>query len=181
MTRYGVDPPDLPPGLSITPFSPESIGWRLRMGASSGPASTAWPSANLALYVPFRLRRNASFAAVRAMVGNGATASGNLDVGVYDESWNRLASLGSTAQSGTSVPQLAALALTLRRGRYYLGLAFDNNVGTVSAIGSITAGVLAALGCAQQASAFPLPATATPVACTQTIIPAFGLSRIASL
>jgi hypothetical protein len=39
------------------------------------------------------------------LVLNGATASGNMDVGIYDYAGTRLVSSGSTAQSGTSAFQ----------------------------------------------------------------------------
>ena len=176
MTRYAVPPPHRPVSLFITPFSLESVG-AARIGTSSASGSAAWPSANLAMYVPFVIPDRTSFAAVRAFVFNGATASGNFDVGVYNESFSLLFSTGSTAQSGTQAPQAVTVATTLAPGRYYLGLAFDNNIATVHGTASHVAGTLTALGVLQQASAFPLPSTATPATCTQTFLPGFGISR----
>jgi len=181
MTRYAVPPPAVPIGLSLLTTSPQSIGWGFRVGSTSGPASAAWPSANLAIFVPVTLGASERIDAIRAVITNGTAASGNFDVGIYDENWNRVASLGSTAQSGTSVAQLATVSWTLTKGRWYLGLAFDNTTATVAAIGSFAVGSLAALGCAQMASAFPLPATVTPARCAQTILPIFGVSRTAAL
>lgn len=179
--RYAVEPPARPVGLTLLSTSPEAIGLGIRMGSASGPASAAWPSADLAILVPVTLTRAQSMDAIRAVLANGATASGNFDIGLYDESYARVASLGSTGQSGTSVPQLTPVSWRFGKGRWYMALAMDGNVGTVASIGSFTAGTLAALGCLQMASAFPLPATITPAVCTQSILPIFGLSRSAAL
>src|SRR5690349_4226388 len=70
-------------------------------------SNSAWPQANFAIYLPFQLgrKRTATHMACR----NGGTASGNLDMGIYDTSGNRLASTGSTAQAGTNTIQTVAL------------------------------------------------------------------------
>lgn len=180
MTRYGVDPPARPVSLMLTPFCHESIGASLRVGSGSGIASATWPTTKLALYVPITLPRNTAFRAIRAFVVTGAAASGNFDLGVYDENWNRLFSTGSTAHSGTAAPQLVTVDWTLTAGRYYLACAFDNTTAAVAGVSGFTAGTLASLGVAQQVlTDLPLPATATPAVCTQTYLPDFGISRIA--
>jgi hypothetical protein len=180
MTRYAVPPPARPISRLLTPFAIEALGRAIKTVGTGSLASTAWPSANLALYFPVVIPRRTSFAALRAFLANGATANGNVDIGLYDESWNRLASTGSVAQSGTTTIQdLAALAVTIPPGRYYLGIALSSGTGTAIALGSALAGSLASLGVAQEASAFPLPATATPAVCAQTIVPIFGLSSVA--
>lgn len=129
-----------------------------------GPASGAWESSNLAKWVPILVQKPLVIYGFVWL--NGTTASGNLDVGVYDNNLKRLASLGSTAQSGTSVMQSASLgsALSLDPGTYNLAMAMDNATGTLSqqalnVSANVACGRVSAVG--QMASAFPLPSTLT--------------------
>lgn len=93
-----------------------------RSVGSSSAASAAWPSANLAILVPFRLP--APLLVQRLFLLNGATASGNVDIGIYDVAGTRLLSTGSTAQSGTSAVQSVDVTDTpLAAGVFYLALA----------------------------------------------------------
>lgn len=142
--------------------------------------STAWPTISLAMYVPFLMRVGATF--LRAFSLNG-TPSGNIDIGVYNENGTRLWSAGTTAMAGTGAPQTFTIspALYLPRGRYFLGLAIDNTTATIGRWTG-TAGVGGMqkfLGVAQQASAFPLPATATFAAAVNNYIPMVGLCTAA--
>jgi len=126
-------------------------------------ASAVWPSANLALFFPFTVTGRAAERPV-AITGfilmNGAAVSGNVDIGIYDALGNRLASVGSTAQAGTTAPQRISLSvpLQLRPGRYYLAIAIDNGTGaTVSSAPSAQA--LRGAGVRSRAASFPLPAS----------------------
>jgi hypothetical protein len=179
MTRYAVAPPARPVSRIITPFSPESIGGSTAL-MQTGSTSSTWPSANLAIYVPVTIPDRASFASLRAFFVNASAVAGNVDVGIYDEAWARIASTGAVAQAGTAVVQdLAALAAVLAPGRYYLAASCSSASATNYTLTGFVAGELAALGLAQQATAHPLPATATPVAYAQTILPSFGISSVA--
>ena len=170
----------------ITPYQLQTIstmslcswgGW-LR---TTAPGSAGWPSANRAIYIPVRISRTVTYS--NAFVANGATASGNWAVGIYSFEGTsnavRLASTGSTAQSGTSVNQLAALtaSVTLVPGLYYLACAMDGTTGTVIRTNSFTVEVLRGLGGFVQASAFALPATATLATYVGTVWPLFGLTQ----
>lgn len=168
-----------PTGLTVTSCSHEA-GIQTRLFSASAPASTAWGTANLAIHVPVNIPVATTF--THAFLCNGATASGNIDIGVYDEAWNRVMSTGSVAQSGTSTLQIVDITdILLGPGRYYLALALSSGTGTTIAFASGTAAHGAGLGYAQQASALPLPATATPARFAQTFLPIFGLSRRATL
>jgi len=176
MTRYAVPPPHRQVSRIITPLSPESVALTAKPFVVSVGSNT-WPSANLAIFVPFVIHDRASFASVRAIIANGAAAAGNWDIGVYDESWSRLASTGAVAMSGTgNIQDLAALVATLAPGRYYLAASSSSGTATVWGYTGYPAGLLAAVGLAQQASAHPLPAVAAPAAYAQTFLPVFGLS-----
>lgn len=149
----------------------------LVVDTNTGPTlATGWPTANLAIYVPFTV--DEAITLLRLFWLNGTAVSGNVDIGVYDDTLTRLVSAGSTAQASTSVLQFANVADTaLTAGRYYLGLALDNTTGRIGRLtsGLITAEVLRAVGQFQQGTAFVLPATATPAANAQTFVPAMGL------
>lgn len=165
----------LPPLVTITPFSLESAGveWVAKGISLSGATSATWPAANRALFYPFTLSE--PVIAVKLFVLNGATASGNIDAGIYDRTGNRIVSTGSTAQSGTSVIQEFDITDTLfGPGTFYLALVMNNTTGTTFRQ-TTSSGSFASTGACQMASAFPLPATAT-FANTWHAPPVFGLT-----
>jgi len=63
-------------------------------------------------------------------VYNGATVSGNFDIGIYDDQQNLIAHSGSTAQAGTTQWQVVAVSAAFDPGVYYMALAFDNTTAT---------------------------------------------------
>ena len=104
---------------------------------------------------------------------NGAAVSGNVDCGVYDPLGNRLGSVGSTAQSGTTAPQRInfTVPLQLAPGRYYLGVAMDNATGALVRWAP-TAQTARGAGVRERASSFPLPASvSTWVGTTRAYVP----------
>lgn len=165
-------------GPIITPLSMESLGWLARsVGAtSSTPASATWPTANKAFYIPFYVAGR-SFTVRRIAFVNGATASGNVDVGVYDAAGNRLVSMGSTAQSGTSQAQWLNVAdTTLAPDRlYYMAAAMNNTTGTSTRWAPTLEDVRTA-GVFVETSAFALPSTATFAVADVAFIPMLVLS-----
>ena len=138
--------------------------------------SGAWLGANLPFAIPFLLPRRE----VVYQLGwyNGTSAGDNADVGLYDASWNRIVSTGSTAATPSSAPQFVDISDTvLAPGTlYYLVMARDTttsarqrrwNVASAPAVGLV--------GCYASADAsFPLPdplTNMTLVAATWTTIP----------
>lgn len=110
-------------------------------------------------------------------VMNGATASGNLNLGLYDIAGTRLVVSGSTAQSGTSAVQLTNVTDTsVGAGVYYVALVMDGTTGTAFRFAPPTAGLCACIGIAQQASAFSLPATATFASAANAYVPLVGIT-----
>jgi hypothetical protein len=169
----------LPPLVTIHPWSNESIGSGLNSLSSNNnlpnAASGSWPSANLAIYIPFTLSEEIT--AVKMFTLNGTSAANNLDIGIYDEAFTRLVSSGSTAQSGTNALQIFDITDTiLGPGRYYMALASSGSSATFLRIFGSNSIELSQLGVAQQASAFALPANGTPAALSNTYIPVFGLT-----
>ena len=108
---------------------------------------------------------------------NGSTASGNIDVGIYDLGGAKLVSIGSTAQAGTSAYQVFDITdTTLYPGQYYMAVAMDGTTGTLVRW-SPGAQECRNLAMQQMASAFPLPATATFASVASSYIPWVFASR----
>jgi len=174
-----MDWPQLPsPALvTIHPYSPESLGSNL-VGtgtAMTGAASATYPAANRALYIPVTLA--VPTLVVKLASYNGATVSGNIDVGIYDRVGTRLVSAGSTAQAGASAWQEFDITDTLLGpGCFFLAVAMDNTTGTLFRVLGGQARYLTAHGMAQQATAFPLPATATFAAPAVAVVPMIMLT-----
>jgi hypothetical protein len=155
---------------TVSCLGPELVGIVGNVETITG----AYPSANLAIFVPFQL--SAPFLAAQMFVANGGTVSGNVDVGIYDTQGNRLVSKGSTAQSGTSALQPFDIADTwLQPGCYYMAVALDNATGIIN---HYVPGVTQSrqMGVLQAATSFPLPATVTFAAIASNYLPSIGIA-----
>lgn len=163
----------LPPPPALYPGYLDAIGGGGGAVTLASFASAAWPAANRAIFLPFAVAVPST--AVQLYCLNGATASGNVDMGIYDPSGTRLVSIGSTAQSGTNVLQLFDITDTvLGPGAFYLGIALDGTTGTMFRA-NIGPGSTRAFGVVQMASAFALPAAATYAAAASGYIPFCGI------
>jgi hypothetical protein len=146
------------PILNISSWS--YLGFTACVGLNIVPVSTVYPLAHRILYYPFRIPIPVLIEKLAWL--NGATVSGNVDLGIFDDQGNKITSTGSTAQAGASAIQEVDIAnITLDRGLYYLGFQMDNVTGTLfrqtrtQVIGQL-------LGLAKEdAGAFGLPALAT--------------------
>jgi hypothetical protein len=142
------------------------------LGGGAAPASTAFPASNDALFVPFALKQTVLIKRLYAL--NGASVSGNIDVGIYSDDGAKITSAGSTAQAGTNVPQFFDITdVVIGPGRYYLAVAMDNTTGTLFRT-NLSVARCQALGMAKQATAFALPASATFATVTATYLPLIG-------
>lgn len=140
---------------------------------TGGGASAAWPSANLAIFIPIRL--TAPVTVYKMAIGAGATAAGNFDVGIYDIGGNRLVSSGATAK-GASVEHILNVTDTrIGPGLYYLAMSADGTNNYILITPSGTSPVplqkTRAYGVLAMATAYPLPATATLAAATVAPFP----------
>lgn len=159
--------------IMITPWSRCSLGVQLAAIASVAPVTAVWPAANKAIYVPFTLDEPVTV--IKGFWYNGGVATGNVDIGIYDEAGARQVSMGSTVKAGANVIQEANIADTLlSAGRYYMGLSKDDTSSMFSIAPDVQ--VLKTLGVAEQAAAFALPATATLATVTAGYLPFFGFS-----
>lgn len=117
------------------------------------------PTADMAIYVPVIVRQRVI---VRKLwFGNANTATGNYDLGLYDAAGVQLLARGSTAKPATSAEVIwDCTDTTLGPGLYYLAFASSNTTDTFCGIAP-AAPICTAIGLYTEASALPLPATAT--------------------
>lgn len=162
---------------SLSPRFTAAIG--IRPYAQNGtPSSAAWPAANRALYIPMALR--SPYRIRRVWWVNGATANGNVDLGIY--AWTAtggdlLYSTGAVAQAGTDAPQYVTKDLLLTPGEYYLALSLSSGTGTTHRLSSVSGNTMRILGPLQQATAHPLPSSMTPAAIATGYWPLFGITQ----
>jgi hypothetical protein len=163
-----------PTSVIISPYSPFAMGVEYAALATAAPASVAHGTANLARFYPFVLSE--PIMVVKMWWYNGATANGNTDIGIYDESGTKLLSMGNTAQGTINILQEVNVTDTwLGRGRFYMGLSSSSATATYFS-NVISVQLSKMLGWAQMATANVLPATATYAAASSAIQPVFGLS-----
>jgi len=148
--------------------------------SATAPASATGITANQALYVPFVVTKPTTWTQGWWYNGSVGANQGNVAVGIYDESGNRLATTGAVAAAGNSVIQQATFAASvlLNPGVYYM--AYEPSASGVNA----TTGYSASLprgkfaGCYTQAvGSHPLPATATFATWASFVMPMFGIAR----
>ena len=154
----------------LTLWSPESIGNPVRGAgreALGSIASIAWTANNLAYYYPFRLTTHET--AYQLLFWVGATSSGNIDVGIYDDQYKRIVSAGTTAMSATvnTVQELNIADTALKPGNYFLGASCSTTAGTTFGVIMNDEWAMSALQIYEQATALPLPDPAVPVLTTQ--------------
>jgi hypothetical protein len=146
-------------------------------------ASAVWPAANQAVFIPVVIDQPRTY--VKAWWINGATAAGNVDVGIYTISGTtatRVVASTAVAQAGVSDMQVAATfaTTTIGPGLYYL--AMSCSLGTATAWRANPSNTLAkAAGCFQALTAHPLPASPTVATYAVSFIPLFGVSELATI
>ncbi len=162
--------------LFIHTFSP---GTPPKSDSTGTPGSLAL-TANQATYIPFSIPW--PYPVNRVFWCNGSSTTGNTDFGIYTPGGFRIYSTGSTAGSGTTVPQYVTpgTPFVLPAGQYYF--AFSSAGTTNRAIGIIPGTNLnaAMAGFLAQATAFPLPSTATFATAASTARVLCGITRTAS-
>lgn len=159
------------PVWQFTPLI-NTFGGDLSTSIKVTPAATTFPVANDAIFVPFYLHQATLIK--RLFCSNGTVVSGNVDVGIYTEDGALIVSSGSVAHAGTSDLQFFDVTdIVLGPGRYYMAIAMDNTTGTIFRA-NLSVSQQRSLGMAKQASAFPLPASATLAVVTSGFLPLIG-------
>jgi hypothetical protein len=145
--------------MVISPLSPLSLGSAVWLASNTTPGSLAWPAANRVLLTPFRLPEMRT--CYQIVAGNGATAAGNFDVGIYDASGNRIVSKGSTVKVSSGEVVCDITDTVLLPGLYYMALQADAT-GNYIGIAAANAGLVKAVGQYEaNPGSFPLPSTLT--------------------
>lgn len=161
------------PTATITPWSMESLGSNI---ANSNTVITGtWSSANLAVFIPFRIYTPVT--AYSMFICNANRVTGSFDVGIYSFEGitiTRIVSSGPTAQAGINSYQKATITQkSLGIGQYYMAMSM--NSASASVIRKAPGTTLSRIsGMLNLASAYPLPATATPTIATN-FLPLFGI------
>ena len=134
--------------FGVIAYTPHYVGNTLDAGFTAHVGT-----ANNAILIAFENRYPVTVNGVRLKV---ITSSGNIDVGVYDGTGDRLGSAGSTPcpSVGKNTVSLVTPASVYTPGVHYLALAADNITATFS-----LSGADAILGVYSFASSFPLPAS----------------------
>lgn len=153
--------------LAISSFS----AWSLGPSVITAIAGVGWPSANRALFFPFRVP--VPVTVYKMACGTGTGSTGNFDLGIYDAIGTRLVSTGSTAKTTASSDRIVDVTDTLLLpGLHYLAMATDgttNYFGATPLTASPASGKL--FGMRQMDTAFPLPSTATFATITNGTMP----------
>jgi hypothetical protein len=123
----------------------------------------AWPVANQAIYIPIRVTHPVVARKMVWVTGSGAT-SGNYDIGLLDAVGRKLASSGSTAVPAIETLVVFTLPTALRLEQQIVYLALALSSATCQYYGyrlTVDTQEMRTTGLVQEASAVPLPTTAT--------------------
>lgn len=154
------------------------MGPEMTAGVNVVPVSATW-IANRALYVPWYVMEPCTVSEVFWL--NGATALGNVTVGVYGSTsdltpGSKLCACAATAQSGTSAIQTAAVTDTaIPVGLNWIAIHGTSSTGTFFRQSYMTVAFARSLGLCSESVVTTLPTTATPVGTTTNEIPQFGV------
>lgn len=137
-------------------------------------ATQVWQANNEARYLPAILPLTQVVSAVS--IHCTTTGSGTFDLGIYDGT-TRLASLGSTSLvSGINTWTLPT-PMVFEAGKVYiLAMSCSTTSATFVRTAHVVSNARRGSGPMQEASAHPLPSTATPVNITTAYCPAFALT-----
>ena len=133
-----------------------------------------WPSANLAIYVPIAVP---SRVVVRKLwFGSFTTGTGNVDMALYDAAGVAVVTATNAAKVAAQQEQVFDVTdTTVGPGLYYIGLSSDSATDTFYRVVHL-APLPAAYGVLTEASAYPLPSTATwTVDNTLAVVPVMGM------
>lgn len=136
-------------------------------------ATGAWPAANRAIYLPFRLIYPFSVAKMFTIIGT--DFSGSIDLGIYSHDGTRLVSSGiGTPTAINSIYSVDITDTTLGPGLYYMAM----SNGIVGSFQRTAVGIrpMQNLGCLEQAGAHPLPSAAIFTATSANYFPVIAIT-----
>ena len=144
--------------------------WRLSSAAMNTGLNF---TANLAFYVPLAVPR---CVVVRKLwFASGSPSTGNVDMGLYNSQGVAVISATATAKASSREQVFDVTDTAIGPGLYYIALVSDSNTDGFEGE-QPAAPTACAFGVLTEATAYPLPATATWVVNqTNLVIPAMGL------
>lgn len=142
-----------------TPWIPDNIAGEYTLfGTTTFSSSMSPGNANAAIFIPCRFPVSARISAMSCRTAN---TTGNFDLGLYDSNFVLIASLGTTAMSAQT--QVLNVTRFVQHGTVlYAAVALSNTSGRVAGYATGSIANLVGSGVMEQASALPLPSTATP-------------------
>lgn len=151
--------------------------------AVTAPSSATFETANRAVYYPLLIPTVCTARRVWWANGSTVSASYNVDCGIYADAGRKpgakLVSSGSTAQGTASQVQFVDVTDTvLAPGLYWVALACSSASATFFTRSGSTG--YDAIIRFQEATAIPLPSTATPVEASASSVYVFGFATTAS-
>lgn len=159
---------------------PYSIGYAIGMVTAPSYASAVIGVANRGFFIPFWVP--SAITVAQLWCQNGGTAAGNTDMGIYDATFNKVVTIGPTAQAGTSAIQYFNIADTglSAATNYYLALVTDNTGATFGRV-SVALQHLNSIGVFTDEAVGTLPASVVPDSCAQAYIPHCGFTTRSSV
>lgn len=176
--------PGLPPVLPmVSPFTFGISALAHERTLPSAPASLTYESANNGAYFPILVPGPCIIRRLWWANGSTVSASYNVDVGIYADGGYKpgakIISTGSTAQgTATEVQFVDVTDTTLAPGLYWLAIACSSTSATFFGVATNT--VYNAVTRFTQATALPLPATATVAEAATNQVYLFGFATTAS-
>lgn len=160
---------------TISPVSPLSDCSTPMLPWCGGAAvvTQTWPLANQAIGYPFQV--NETVTVYEAWYTAGATAGGNLDLGIFNLAGNLIVDTGTIARVVSAHTNVALTDTTLTPGHYYACMTADSTAtygGWVAANG----GINEAMGIIEFTDATPFATTATFSRSTRVLLPNFGFN-----
>lgn len=146
--------------------------------------STVIGTINAAIFAPVRLTGRHTYN--KAWWLNGATANGNVDVGIYTLSGTTLTRVvASTAEAQGTVSTLQVAAAftptTIGPGLYYLAISVTSATATFWRASLGSAANMRVAGTFYATSVSPLPTSCTAAVAAKVIVPVFGFSESATI
>lgn len=141
-------------------------------------ASAVWPAANRAIYVPVIVETTVTAYQMGIIV---TTQNGNVDVGIYDEKFARLVSMGSTAVGAAGFQAFDIADTVLTPGVYYLAMCCSSATASFPRT-TVLAEHLRANGVQQQAvGAVTLPDPMVPANPASAYMPALMVAAVPTI
>lgn len=136
------------------------VPWSISPEGGSAPVTVrSVGTANRATYAPCTIPAACTVTGVRIDV---LTQSGNISVGLYDESGSRVATSGAVACPAAGVQSVSFTGTySAAAARYYIGFSCDNTTATFAYVEQVANGLASPATSKFQASAHPLPTTAS--------------------